>query len=341
MAGPYALDDLAHYFGLALEDVPRTAQPPELFIPFTGDAVLEHGMESDEVWEGGTGPYQARSVKTRHKPNGTFTHPLKPSTTAALLAWFLGDDQVAAAGSLFDHTSIPDQPPIYLTTEWNAAGASDLVERVGGCVLSKLVISSPEGNGEVTAAWTWAGSTPAKVASPTAVTYEAGMHGATPGAAFRPSDCTYTLDNATVTNIASWEMTIDWGIDDNIFTSTWTRAAILKNKMTVELKVKFLELTADQYKKVNYGSTTTPGASVADFLDGTATSWRAAYTNSLATTNLRTLSLTIPQVQWKAAPRKLTAEGGTSFVEMTGIARKPAGAIITAVSRNMDTLAYC
>lgn len=337
MAGPYALDDLRHYLGLVKETVPGTGQAATLFIPYTGDAALDHSMDATDVYEGGTGPYEARAVKTTHKPNGTFTMPVKPSTFGKCVAWFLGSDASAAAGSLFDHTAKPAQDPVYLSVEMSSAGA-DLIERVAGSVISKMTLTSPEDNGELTAAFTWAGRTPAVVTAATPA-YETGMHAATPGAAWRPSDCVYTLDNGVITNVAGWELTADWGIDDAIYTSTPFRAAIVKLKLTMELKVKLLELTVNQYKAVNYGASGNTAA-VVDFLDGTSTSWQTAYGNGLTSTNLRQLTIAIPQVQWKAAPRKLTAQGATSFIEMVGTPRKPAADIITVVSRTADSAAY-
>jgi hypothetical protein len=337
MAGPYALDDIRHYLGLVKETVPGTGQAPTLFVPFTGDVALDHSPDATDVYEGGTGPYTARSVKTTHKPNGTFTLPIKPAAFAKLVAWFLGADASVAAGALFDHTASPAQAPVYTSVEWGSAGA-DLFERIAGSVLHKLTITSPEDNGELTAAFTFAGRTIAVVttASPT---YETGMHAATPGAAYRPSDCTYTFDNVAATNVASWELTADWGIDDAIFTSSPFRAAFVKQKLTLELKVKILELTTDRYRAVNYGSVGAT-APVVDFLDGTTTSWQAAYTNGLTSTNLRNLTIAMPNVAWKTASRKLTADGGTSFIEVNGTPRKPAGDIITVISRTADTAAY-
>ena len=337
MAGPYALDDLRHYLGLVKETVPGTGQAPTTFVPYTGDATLDHSPDSDEVYEGGTGPYLARKVKTTHKPNGTFTLPVKPTTFAKLIAWFLGADASVAAGALFDHTAKPAQDPVYLSLEMSSAGA-DLIERVAGTVLSKCTITSPENNGELTASFTYAGRTVAVVttASPS---YETGLHASTPGAAYRPSDCTYTMDNGVITNVAGWELAMDWGIDDSIYTSTPFRAAILKLKLTAELKVKILELDTNRYRAVNYGASGNT-APVVDFLEGTSVSWQAAYTNGLATTNLRQLTFALPQVQWMTAPRKLVSAGATSFLEVTGAVRKPTADLLTVVSRTADTAAY-
>lgn len=337
MAGPYALDDLRHYLGLIKEATPGTGAAPTTFIPFTGDAVLDHSPDSDDVFEGGTGPYLARSVKTTHKPNGTFTMPVKPATFAKCIAWFLGADASVAASSLFDHTASPSQDPVYVSLEMSSAGA-DLIERVAGAVLSKVTITSPENNGELTAAFTYAGRTVAVVTAATP-SYETGLHGSTPGAAYRPSDCTYTMDNATVTNVAGWELALDWGIDDAIFTSSPFRAAIVKLKLTAELKVKLLELNANEYKAVNYGGSGNT-APVPDFLEGSSVSWSAAYTNGLTSTNLRQLTVAIPNVQWKTAPRKLVSAGATSYLEVSGVARKPSGNLLTVVSRTADTAAY-
>lgn len=338
MAGPYALDDLAQYIGLAKEVTPGTGIAPTLFLPFSGDVTGDHNMDGDDVYEGGTGPYEARAVKTKQRPHGTFTVPWKPSTVAKLMAWFLGQDAVATAGSLFDHTASPLQAPVYVSTEWNAAGPSDLTERFNGGVLSKLTIDSPAANGEIMVTCDFQARDGAivSVATPS---YETGIHGSTPGAAFRPSDCTFTLNNVTVTNIVSWKLELDWTVDDNIFTSTWKRAAFVKKKLTAKLTVRILELTVADYKQINYGASGNT-ATVADFFRGTTTAWGVVATNGLATTNLRTATLSCPLVDWQGAPRKITSQGNTSILEMTGALVKPAGDIVTLVTRNADTSAY-
>ena len=338
MAGPYTTDDLAQYVGLAAEVTPGTGLAPTLFLPYAGDVANEHNMDGDDIWEGGTGPYPARAVKTKQRPHGSFVIPWKPTTGAKVLAWFLGNDASVAAGSLFDHTAKPAQDVRYLTVEWNAAGASDLTERFAGCVLNKLTIEAPEANGELTLAVDWQGRTPTVVtaASPT---YETGMHASTPGAGYRPSDCAFTLNNVAATNIVSWKLELDWGVDDDIFTSTWLRAAFTKLKLTATLTVRILELNVADYRQVNYGAAA-GSASVADFFDGPASAWAVTLSNGLASTNLRQATLTCPQVQWKNAPRKITSQGSTSILELTGIVRKPAADLLTVVSRTADTAAY-
>jgi hypothetical protein len=79
---------------------------------------------------------------------------------------------------------------------------------------------------------------------------------------------------------------------------------------------------------------------VADFFRGTTTSWGVVATNSLATTNLRTATLSCPLVDWKQGPRKITSQGDTSTLEIVGQLVKPAGDILTLVTRNADAAAY-
>jgi hypothetical protein len=90
---------------------------------------------------------------------------------------------------------------------------------------------------------------------------------------------------------------------------------------------------------VNYGGPAA-AATVPDFFRGTATAWGVAMTNGLATTNLRTATLSCPLVDWKQGPRKITSQGNTAVLEMVGQLVKPAGDIVTVVSRNADATAY-
>ena len=169
--------------------------------------------------------------------------------------------------------------------------------------------------------------------------YETGVHAVSPGAAFRPTDCTFTLNNVTVTNIVSWKLELDWNVDDEIYTSSYKRAAFVKRKLDTTLTVKILEYTVADYRQVNYGGPAAT-ATVADFFRGATTAWGVAMTNSLATTNLRQATISCPPVEWKGGPRKIEAQGATAMLEMTGKLIKPAGDIVTIVSRNADTTAY-
>ena len=49
MAGPYALDDLLQYMGLAKETTPGTGEAATLFVPFSGDVTLEDVANRVEV----------------------------------------------------------------------------------------------------------------------------------------------------------------------------------------------------------------------------------------------------------------------------------------------------
>lgn len=336
MAGPYATDDLANYLGIGKQSVFGTGVTPTLFVPYTGDVSIEHGMEGEDVWEGGSGPFLNRTVKTKHKPNGSFTMPVRPASFAKLAAYFLGKDVSAAASSLFDHTASPLQLPTPLTIEW--AQGADLIERVAGCQLTKMTLSSPEANGELTCDVSWAGAVPT-VGTAATPSYETGQHALTPGGAFRPSDAVYKLDNATISNVVGWELAMDWGVDEDIFTSSWKRAAFTKLKFTAGLKVRLLELDMAEYKSVNYGASGAT-ATVADYLEGTSSSWQVVYDNALASTNSRKLTVNCPLVQWTGAPRKIGAPGGTSILEVTGVVHYLGSDIVTLVSRNADTAAY-
>jgi hypothetical protein len=336
MAGPYNIGHEVNYLGIGKQSVLGTGVVPTVFVPYTGDVNVEHGMEGDDVFEGGTGPYMARAVKTKHKPGAGFALPWRPSTAGRLAAWFLGADSVGGAGP-YDHTSTPAEPVTFISLETNQS--DEIIERFVDAALAKMTITSPEANGELMAAFDWLGGPPAWQAAATAETYESGIHGSTPGAPFRASDGTFTIENVTATNVVSWEASLDWNIDGDIFTSKVTRNRLLKLRLTVDLTVRTLELDGNDYRATNYGTSAATAAS-GNYRNATNIGFRAVYDNGLAAANQRTVTVTVPEIQWVGAPRKLNAQGGTSYLERKAKARKGAGALVTVLSKTGDVAAY-
>lgn len=337
MAGPYNTGSALNYVGLGKQTVLGTPVAPTVFIPYTGDVSIEHGLEGEDIREGGSGPYLARSVKTKHAPNGGFGTPWRPSTCAKLAAWFLGQDASAAAGSLFSHTATPAEAAVLLSVETNEA--DEIIERFADAVLSKMTITGPEANAEVMAAFEWAGTTAGWQGAAAVDTYESGIHGSTPGAPFRSGDGTFTVGGSVITNLVSWELALDWGIEGGIYTSKVTRNRIVKLILTGEITIRTLELDTVDYRAVNYNGGSAAALDFPTLAGGNA--FIASYTNGLTTTNLRDVAITVPQLQWKGAPRKLNAAGQVSILERKGqIIKAAASPLVSIVSTNADNTAY-
>lgn len=336
MAGPYNTGSATNYLGIGKQSLLGTAVAPTVWVPYTGDVAIDHGLEGEDIREGGSGPYLARSIKTKHGPGGGFATPWRPSTAAKLVAWFLGSDQVAAAGSLFAHTATPAEAAVLLSIETNQS--DEIIERIADSVLSKLTITGPEANAELMAAFEYAGTTPAWQGAATAESYETGIHGSTPGAPFRSGDAAFTIGGVVVTNVVSWELGLDWGIDTDIYTSKVTRNRIIKLILTGELTVRTLELDTVDYRGVNYNGGSAAAVDFPTLTGGNA--FIAAYSNGLTTTNLRDATITVPQLQWKGAPRRLQAAGTVSVLERKAQLIKSASPLISIVSTNADTSAY-
>lgn len=337
MAGPYNTGSLLNYLGIGKQTVLGTGVAPTVFVPYTGDVTLDHGLEGEDIREGGSGPYLARSIKTKHGPSGGFGTPWRPSTAAKLLAWFLGNDAVAAAGSLFDHTATPAETSVLLSVEQNQS--DEIIERIVDSVLSKVTITGPEANAEVMLAFEYMGVAPTWQGAATSETYETGIHGSTPGAPFRSGDGTFTVGGSVITNLVSWELSLDWGVDGDIYTSKVTRNRVFKLVMTGEIKIRTLELDNVDYRAVNYNGGSAAGIDFPTLAGGNA--FVAAYTNGLTTTNERTATITVPQLQWKGAPRRLQAAGAVSILERTGqLIKAAASPFVQIVSKNADASAY-
>lgn len=341
MPYPRSSSSAAHYLAFGRQSAGRgTAVAPTLFVPFQGSVEHDQGMAGDDIREAGTGPYVARTMKTGHDPSGGGSMAIRPSTFARLSAWFLGNDAVASAGSLFDHTRTPTETNQWLTAERAAGVDGDIIERFPDSVLTKLSVVL-DGNKDVMSSFSWTSLSALWRTAATAQTYESGVSGISPGGPFRTSEATYTLDGAAATNVQMCQIDLEWKYDTDIRLSAVTRREFLKLELTGTVKIKQLIDTAtmtDEYRKIVYGSTsgTVP---IRNFFQGGALV--VALDNGLTTTNARTESITLPVIDWKTAPiTEPNPDGATMYLEREGTVRKGAGAFVTMVSRNADTAGY-
>jgi hypothetical protein len=336
---PRSTSSAAHYVGLGKQSTKGTAVVPTLFVPYQGSVDLDPGMDGEDIRQAGTGPYVARTMKTAHDPSGGYGMAVRPSTFARTAAWFLGADSVATAGSLFDHTSTPSELVTLLTTEQAAGVNGDIIERFADTMLTKMSLSQ-SGNTDLMAAVSWESLLAAWQATAATPAYEVGVSGVSPGGPFRASEATYTIDGAGSQVVDSFTIDLEWKIDE-IRLSQVRRENFLKLELTGTVKLKQLldDTTRDEYRKVVYGSPTGTVPQRNFFQGGSLT---VAYDNGLTTTNLRTLSLQFPAIDWKAIPyTQLNPDGGTMYIEREGTIRKlPASAFCTFLSRNADAAAY-
>lgn len=340
MGYPRSTSSSAHYLGFGKQSGLGSAAAPTVFPTYQGAVDLDDGQDGSDVREAGVGPYLARKVKTKHDPNGGFAFAVRPKTFAQLVAWFLGADASAAAGSLYDHTATPAETLTPITAEQAAGVSGDIIERFTDCFLKSLVLSA-KGNEDVMAKFMWFGFTPGWQATAATPAFESGLSGSTPGGPYRNHEASFTVDGSAAANVSDWEIGLEWKYDEDIHLSKVTRGATVKLELTGAVKVKQLidsSTVRDDYRKIIYGSASSSVA-IKNFYETGA--FVVALDNGLSSTNARLLTVTVPQIVWtKATYTKLNPDGQTMYLEKEGQIEKGAGAFVTIVSRTADSAAY-
>ena len=335
MAGPYVSSDALNYVGIGKQTTKGTAVTPTVFAIYQDKVDLDHGMDGDDIFEGGVGPYVARTMKTKHDPTGGFSQAWRPKTCAQLAAWFLGADSSTASGTQFLHTSTYSQTLTYFTVEHNLS--DEFVDRFTDCFLNSFKISG-EGGGDLMLENTWFGFTPGWQTTTVTETYESGVSGTSAGGPYRLNEAVYVIDGSTATNVQGWSIELALKYDEDIRLSAITRSYTVKLELSGKVKMKELPLDTVNYRSVNYGSSSGTAANK-NFFSG---SFKAVFDNALATTSQRTVTINAPQVDWRSAPKPvLNAKGETAYLEREGTLKKISGSDFIAISSlTADTSAY-
>lgn len=338
---PRATSSEAHYVGIGKQSNKGTGVTPTLFAAYQGAVDLDHGQASDPIREAGVGPYVSRNMKTAHDPSGGFALAWRPATLARVAAWFLGTDTVTGASVPFLHTATPAEAlRVWLSVEQAAGVDGDIIERYIDAVIKSMTISC-EGNADLMASIQWFALAPTWRTAATVPTYETGVSGVSAGGPYRGAEATYTVDGVSAANVQSFEIGLEWSYDEDIRLASVTRSDALKLELGGTVKVKqLIQATADidEFRKVNYGSASGTAAN-RNLATG---SFTALFNNGLASTNARTLTLTVPQITWeKASYSALNPDGETMYLELEGTINKAAGSpFVSIASQTADSGAY-
>jgi hypothetical protein len=338
---PRSTSSSAHYLGVGKQSVKGTGVAPTVFAAYQGTVDEDHGMAADAIREAGLGPYVSRNMKTGHDPAGGWSMAWRPRTLMQLCTWFLGTDTVSGSSIPYLHTVTPNESvPTWLTTEIAAGVDGDIIERYVDSLLKTLNISV-DGNGDLMASWEWFALSPLWRATAATPAYETGVSGVSPGGPFRGAEMTYTIDGVAASNVRSFEIDLEWSYDEDIRNGSVTRTDAVKLELSGTVKVRQLinaTTDVDEYRKVNYG---TAAGTVAS-RNVASGSFVAVANNGLATTNLRTLTITVPQIAWTSAKKTpLNPDGETMYLELEGtIEKAAASAFVTIAGQTADATAY-
>ena len=138
--------------------------------------------------------------KTLHRPNGTFQDFLRPSNGAYLLAMALGADAITGESAPYTHTLTRADVIPWLSFERYLTAC----ERISDCKINQIVLRGEAGQ-PVLIDVNFIGIDSAIVAAATA-SYETNDM-------FMFFDGTFTLDGGAITNISSFEITLNRNLE--------------------------------------------------------------------------------------------------------------------------------
>lgn len=341
MSYPRPTNTVEHYLGIGKQSSKGTGVAPTVFVPYQGEASLDGGQDGDEIREAGTGPYINRIMKTKHDPSGSFGMAARPKTGAQLLAWLLGGSAAASQAPGHNQTATPAITRTWLTVEMFTGPDGDIGERFVDCLLKKVNISC-DGNKDLMFKFEWFGLTPGWQATAATPAYETGVSGSTPGGPYRGHEASYTVDGSAASNVASWELDLEWKYDEDIRLSKVTRGDALKLELVANLKLKQLidsTTVRDDYRKMAYLTSSGTAADKNMFSSG---AFVAAFDNGLASTAQRLLTITVPQITYgtpKYTPHN--PDGSTMYLDREGkVTKVPGSELVTIVSNTQDASAY-
>lgn len=334
MAGPYRPSAAENYLGIGKQSVKGTGVAPTVFLPYMGAVNLTHGMAGSAIREAGSGLYVTRTLKEKDDPSGGGAAAWRPSAIDKLAAWFLGGTAVSGVGP-YTHTLTPAESTTWVSVEQNLE--DELIERFVDAFLRKLTISGEDAK-DLMVAFEWASLSKEWRASATVDSYGTGFD-ATP---YKQDQATFTIDGVSATNLRSWSVELAWVFDEDIRLSQVTRGDALKMRLEATVKLRQLISSADDYRKVNYGSTSGSAADD-EFFQVTANGFSAAFDNGEAGADNRQVTIAIPQLDYDE-PAEYTAlnPDGTQavYLERSATATKGSGALVTITAINSDSAAY-
>lgn len=311
------------YIGAAKQAAKGTGLAPTKFFKFLSAPKLAPVQDISREPEGGSGRDDGLAVKIKHKHDISFPMYARPDTIGFILAMALGLDTVSGVGP-YTHTITPTDIIPWITAEFNR----QLVEQIIDCKIDSVVLEGEAGKPLKATVSVLGGATTAGGAAATA-TYETDVPFVFTGGVF-------TVDGVASTVVSKFKVEIKNNLDGDCFTTAITRNDIIEGHRQVDAEFTLKFESGDQYRKVYYGAAA-----------GTAPA-TSAFSGSLiidctygVAAALRELKLTIPSLQYTAAPiDDLDPAGKTLYQECVGFALAGASPVITAVVQNGTATSY-
>lgn len=318
------------YIGLGKQTTKGTAVAPSKFVRFQGDTTFTPALAFTQHWEGGMGLDPGVALKESQKYDMSFTAFARPDLAGYLFAWALGVDEVTGAADPYTHTITPHASTIpWLTAERyvEGLGTNALVERVKDCRIQQIEVTG-ENRQPIRLAVNLrglSGSIETSAGTPT-------LEFTDPFVFFHG---TYTVDTQSVSAICTaFRITFVNELEEDFFTNDVIRADLPLNGRRTELSFTLAFENADHYKKVFYGSSTSPSKKLAE---GSLTVDLLYQEDSKD----REFKIEIPALYHTNAPIEISSEPGVLLAECTAVAKKAnADPLIRVVVKNSVTAAY-
>ena len=330
MAGPYAPTNLNNYIGIGRQAVRGTAVAPTQFAAYIAAVDLDHAQVINRIMEAGAFGEVTYAEKVSHMPVGGFELLARPSIAGRFSAYLLGADVVTGpVSTVYTHTETIDMVTDYLTVEQNLADEG--IERFKDAVIAEIVYSANRDNPVLRMKASWLGGAPSFEAAPTAESYETEEP-------WLFSESTYTVDGGAAANVIGFELTARLRYSVERITAV-TPTYLVKVGAEAEISLEqILDDVDEDYREVQYGSNVgtaaqtlaRTGAFVASFDRG-------------ATTTLRQLQLSVPNLIWESAVYTPLDPGGSEATKLSrqGFSRKVAGSqTLQVVAKTLDSASY-
>lgn len=331
---PLSPADSRSFLGYGRQTVKGTQVAPTHFATYVGALAFAHNPNLREIREAGGGLVPARQLKDFINPGIQFGAPVRPDQSGALFAFFLGADVTAGVGP-YTHTITPVDGRELVTFERNIA--DDVIERIIDGVLTGITLSyqKRDSGPELMLAAVAEGRTEEDEASPVVESYETDRP-------FLRSDCVWTLDGATPTNVESCTIDIQKESDTTILADSVVRSDIVPLRLAINIEIVSLfesVAEADAYRRTHYWDGTTAGTVPGELVYPGDLQVVASFGSGAAA---RAFDVNLPDVEWGEAELTENDPEASEAIRLTrrGIIVAGAGAAITVIATNGVVTTY-
>lgn len=249
---PWSSSDPRNYLAVGQQPARGTEATTFTFVKYNAESGFEVEQEFEVEPEAGDGQNDGLAYKTFVKADPQAVGNLRPDIFTKLSAWVLGS-QIAppsvGAAAVATHVFTPNATVPYLTIEQAYLGGNT-IDRVVDVLAKSLTISGEAGKPwKYSAEFIGGGTVYGRngAASALTATYE-------DNGPYKFAGGAYLVDGATTLDIEKFEYKFERVLDEDLFTTSPFRRAVVALKQKVSLDSTFIVEDDDLYQKVKYGA---------------------------------------------------------------------------------------